>query len=251
MLKVYKEELLIRTAQCDLNGQWRPSAILECMQETAGIHGEMIGVGRNALLEKNVVWVLTRIEVVMDRYPSIGERITVETFPMAVRRFFYPRYFIFRDEEGVEIGRAATLWALLDITTHRMASPAALNLQFPNNSDLTAPLGLPATVAELSAAAEDFDFSPVYTDMDVNGHVNNTKYMDWCCNALGVDTMRSHCLSRFAINYNMELLPGQAVHAELRRMGDDFSYCGFSGESRHFDIGGTLTQRRQTVVTFR
>ncbi len=251
MLKIYKEELLIRTAQCDLNGQWRPSAILESMQETAGVHAELIGVGRNALLAKNVVWVLTRIEVVMDRYPSIGELITIETFPMAVRRFFFPRYFIFRDEQGVEIGRAATLWALLDISTHRMAAPASLNLLFPDNSDLLAPLGLPATVAEVSAVAESSEFAPVYTDIDVNGHVNNTRYMDWCCNALGVETMRSQCLSRFAINYDMELLPGQTVHAELRRLGDQFSYCGFSDGKRHFDVGGTLSDRQQTVTMIR
>ena len=251
MLKVYKEEMLIRTSQCDCNGQWKPSAILECMQEAAGTHGELIGVGRNALLEKNVVWVLTRIEVVMDRYPSIGERITVETFPMAVRRFFFPRYFIFKDEHDVEIGRAASLWALLDINTHRMASPASLNLLFPDNSDLLAPLGLPATVAEVSGTLECSNFMPVYTDLDVNGHVNNTKYMDWCCNALGIDAMREMCFARFAINYDMELLPGQEVHAELRRLANDFSYCGFSNGTRHFDVGGVMTERRQTVQTFR
>lgn len=251
MMKVYKEEILIHTTHSDVNGQWKPSAILECMQEAAGVHGELIGVGRNALLKKNVVWVLTRIEVVMDRYPHIGERITVETFPMPVRRFFYPRYFIFRDEHDVEIGRAGSLWALLDINSHRMASPADVKLLMPDNSDLLAPLGLPATVTEVSGTIEAADFAPVYTDLDVNGHVNNTKYMDWCCNALGIDTMRRQCFARFALNYDMELLPGQEVHAELRRLGNDFSYCGFHAGKRHFDIGGVLTDRVQDVTTFR
>ena len=97
MLKVYKEEMTLRTSQCDLNGQWRPSAIMETMQELAGIHSELLGVGRNALIEQGVVWVLTRVEVVMDRYPKIGEHLSLETFPMPVRRWFFPRYFVFRD----------------------------------------------------------------------------------------------------------------------------------------------------------
>lgn len=105
MLKTYKEEMLLRTSQCDLMGQWRPSAILETMQELAGTHSELLGVGRNALIERQgVVWILTRIEVVMDRYPRIGEHIAAETFPMPLKRWFFPRYFTFRDERGEEIG---------------------------------------------------------------------------------------------------------------------------------------------------
>ena len=41
----------------------------------------------------------------------------------------------------------------------------------------------------------------------------------------------------------MELLPGQEVHSELHRLGDDFSYSGFHEGQRHFDVGGTLAER--------
>lgn len=243
MLKVYKEEMTLRTSQCDLNGQWRPSAIMETMQELAGVHSELLGVGRNALIKQGVVWVLTRVEVVMDRYPKIGEHLSLETFPMPVRRWFFPRYFVFRDESGAEIGRAGTLWALLDIHTRKMAAPDSVKKLMPDNSDLLAPLGLPATVTEVSGTLETEDFLPAYTDLDVNMHVNNTRYMDWCCNALGIDTMRTSFLARFAVNYDTELRPGQQVHAELRRLGNDFSFCGFHDGLRHFDIGGTLAER--------
>ena len=58
MLKTYKEELILRTCQCDLKGQWRPSAILETMQEVAGTHSELLGAGRNALIQQGVVWIV-------------------------------------------------------------------------------------------------------------------------------------------------------------------------------------------------
>ena len=243
MLKTYREDTRILTRDCDLTGQWKPSAILETMQEMAGIHGTLIGVGRNALLQKGVVWVLTRVEVVMDRYPRIGEVVSIETFPMPVRRWFFPRYFIFRDEQGQEIGRAGSLWVLLDVNTRKMAKPDICSALMPDNSDLLAPLGLPATVAEVSGTLETCTHTPVYADLDVNGHVNNTKYMDWCCNALGIETMTAYCLSRFDVNYNLEILPGQEIRCELRRLGNDFSFSGFEGDARHFDIGGVLAPR--------
>ena len=244
MMKTYREDVRILTKDCDLTGQWKPSAILEVMQELAGIHGTLIGVGRNALLQQGVVWVLTRVEVVMDRYPKIGDTVSIETFPMPVRRWFFPRYFIFRNEQGEEIGRAGSLWVLLDVNTRKMAKPDICAALMPDNSDLLAPLGLPATVTEVSGTLETDTHIPVYTDLDINGHVNNTKYMDWCCNALGIDTMKENCLSRFDVNYNLEILPGQQIRSELRRLGNDFSFSGFEGDARHFDVGGVLSARK-------
>ena len=109
MLKIYKEENVLRASECDLSSQWKPSAILENMQEMAGKHAELLGVGRNALMQQGMVWVLTRVEVEMDRYPRHTDTVATENFPMPVRRWFFPRYFIFRDEQGQEIGRAGSL----------------------------------------------------------------------------------------------------------------------------------------------
>ena len=234
MVKQYKEETLLRTCNCDFTGQWRPSAILETMQEVAGTHSELIGVGRNALIEQDLVWVLTRVEVVMNRYPKVTDTISVETFPMPVRRWFFPRYFVFRDDQGQELGRAGSLWVLLNLSTRHMAPPDSILSLMPDNSDLVAPLGLPGPVTEVSGAVTT----------DVNHHVNNTKYMDWCCNALGIDCMKEHALRRFCLNYDVEVLPGQEIRTELRTLGDHFSYCGFHESQRSFDIGGELMARK-------
>lgn len=243
MLKSYKEEFRIRSYQTDLSGQWKPSAILETMQELAGTHAELLGVGRNALMKHNTCWVLTRVEVEMDRYPSSGEIISIETFPMPTRRWFFPRYFIFRDAAGHEIGRAGTLWVLLDFTSRRMSKPDEIAALMPDNSDLIAPLGLPGPVTEISGTVTTETIVPRYTDVDVNLHVNNTRYMEWCCNALGIDTLKDYCLSHFMLNFDAEVLPGHEIRTELRRFGNDFSFCGFVGDNRHFDVGGVLTER--------
>ena len=240
MLKTYSQEFRIASYQTDLTARIKPSALLEIMQEMAGTHAEMLDVGRTRLLPMNLVWVLTRVEVRMELYPVSGEVITVETFPMPNRRVFFPRYFIFRDAQGNQIGCAGSLWVVLDISTRKMGNPVEIAARMPDNRDLTAPMGMPATVEEISGETIAADRMPVYTDLDVNGHVNNTRYLDWCCNALGIHVMRSHTLSSFCVNYNQEILPGQEVRTVLHRDGCRFSFSGFEGEVRHFDVGGTL-----------
>lgn len=241
MQKTYMQTFRVTSYQTDLTARIKPSAILEIMQEMAGAHAELLNVGRSRLYPMGLAWVLTRVEVRMERYPISGEIITVETFPMPNRRVFFPRYFIFRDEKGQTIGCAGSMWVVLDINTRKMANAAEIAASMPDNSDLTAPMGMPATVEEVSGEVTESLRLPVYTDLDVNGHVNNTRYLDWCCNALGIDTMRSHAMTQFAVNFNQEILPGQEVCTVLKQDGERFSFSGFEGEKRHFDVGGILT----------
>lgn len=239
-MKVYSQKLHVTAAQTDLNARMKPSAILEIMQEAAGAHAEIIGVGRSKLIEQNMIWVITRAEVRMERYPEFGEEISIETFPQPNRRWFFPRCFSFFDQNGCQIGCAATLWVLLDTNTRKMCKPDAVIPLMPDNSDLTHPLGMPATVIEPDSKPVASEYLPLYTDLDMNRHVNNTKYIDWCCNALGIDIMRTNEMASFALNYHQEVLPGHQIRTELRLNGSAFSFSGFEGDSRHFDAGGTL-----------
>ena len=57
MYKTYETSFILRSCDCDVNGCWRPGAILEALQEAAGAHSELLGCGRDELLRQNAVWV--------------------------------------------------------------------------------------------------------------------------------------------------------------------------------------------------
>ncbi len=243
MYNTYDETFTLRPRDCDLNEKWRPSAILETMQDVAGTHSMLLGCGREELVKKNIVWVLSRSELHIDRYPAVGEKVTVHTFPTPNRICFFPRYYIFTDIRGEMIGKAGTLWLLLDLTTRRMLPPGDVGKLIPDNRDLSVPMNLPATVGNLQGEEFLSEYTPVYTDLDVNGHVNNTRYADWLCNTLGIDLMTRYEPERIILNYNHEVLPGQRV--ELRRILRDNEYrlSGKVEDTVAFEIGGTLRLR--------
>ncbi len=240
MQKTYQEAFRIRSYQADLNDTLRPTALLQLMQEIAGTHADRLSVGRRLLDERGLAWVLTRVEVHMNRWPRSQEELTIETFPTPNRRWFFPRYFIFRDGAGQEIGCAGSLWILMDIHERKMVNPAELLHLMPDNGDLSAPMGLPATVAEIPLLIAEEERTVRYTDLDVNGHVNNTRYLDWCCDLMGTDVMRTHAFATLMLNFHQEVLPEQVIHTELRLDGEHFSFSGFADGKRHFDVGGTL-----------
>lgn len=246
MMKTYEETFTLRTRDCDMNGKWMPSAILAAMQEVAGIHSQLLGCGRDELIRNNTVWVLSRLELHMDRYPAAGEKITLTTFPTPTRICFFPRYFIMTDGHGEMIGKAGSLWLLLDFTTRRMLPPGEVGKLIPDNRDLAVPMNLPATVGSLQGEEFVSTYHPVYTDLDVNGHVNNTRYADLLCNALGVSLMKEFEPEHLIFNYNREILPDHTVTLHRILRGQEFRLSGRLDDASAFEIGGTLRRRGET-----
>jgi len=243
MSSVYTETLELRACSCDMSGAWKPSAILETMQETAGVHSRIFGLGRDVMDAMNIAWVLSRLTVRFDRVPVVGETITVETYPTPNRHMFFPRTHIFRDGTGAQVGCANSLWVLMDLTERKLTRSDEVLAHMPDNTGMAMLPGMPATVKPLSGEPVTGEVIPRYSELDMNRHVNNTKYLDWCVNALGVDVMAENCITAFDVNYDAEILPGSVIRTELTRDGEKFAFCGFDGAKRHFSVGGTLAAR--------
>ena len=243
MEKRYIEDFPMRAAVCDMFGGWRPGAMFEAMQETAGAHRERLGLGRPVMDGLGVAWVLSRARVELRRRPRLGETVSVETFPLPPKHLFYPRANVFRDAAGQEIGYANSLWVLIDLATRRIVNHPAVQERLPDNGDLTAPIALPATVRPLDGEVRRAALEPQFVDFDLNGHVNNTRYLDWCCNALGPDILREREILRLDVNYDAEVLPGMRLETELTRRDDRFAFCGSVDGKRRFAIGGELRAR--------
>ena len=243
MSSVYTETLELRACSCDMSGAWKPSAILETMQETAGVHSRIFGLGRDVMDAMNIAWVLSRLTVRFDRVPVVGETITVETYPTPNRHMFFPRTHIFRDGTGAQVGCANSLWVLMDLTERKLTRSDEVLAHMPDNTGMAMLPGMPATVKPLSGEPVTGEVIPRYSELDMNRHVNNTKYLDWCVNALGVDVMAENCITAFDVNYDAEILPGSVIRTELTRDSEKFSFCGFNGAKRHFSVGGTLAAR--------
>lgn len=245
-MKKLEQAVQLPYTACDFTGCWKPSAILETMQEVAGAHSHKLHCGREIMMEKGIVWVLTRIEVKMNRYPVAEEEVLITSFPKENRRWFFPRYFTFATPSGEILGHAATIWALLDMKTRKMCPPDVILSLMPDNRDLEAPMGLPSPTKLLpDEAMEVVTYKPIYEDIDVNHHVNNTRYMEWFCNMLGIDMFKNQVMESFCINYDAEIRPQEQLTIELRTQGNERSILGKSEEKKHFEISASFRERTQ------
>jgi len=231
----------LHTEDVDVFTQWRPSAIFTAMQAASSAQCEQHNLGVNAMREQNLAWVVNRAHLHLDRLPRLGETVTVRTWPKPPRHMFFPRYYEFLIEHE-SVGRCAMLYAQLDLTTRRMAGP-----WLGGNDELTCalepPLPPPGGLPSLAAPAQAISRRAGYSDLDINGHVNNTRYLDWFYDCFPMEHHRQWQLADVLIHYNREIRPDEQVALALQRDGTQSVLRGEVDDTLCFAMSGNWILR--------
>ena len=241
MKKTHSETFTVRSSECDLYGRMRLDALFLSMQEVGEHHACELGVGHDAMQERGLFFALSRIHVRVVSAPVCGQTITQTTWPGESNRFFCPRYHVFTAEDGTLLAAAGALWVMLDFEHRGIVSPLKLDLHFPDTRDLPAPVALPNRLPPMATDVRTHTRTPVYCDYDINGHVNNTKYIAWLCDTLGREALRNAFIGDIVAGYEKEIRSDAPLTESLSLRDGAFTYC-VSSESgmKHFVAGGTL-----------
>ena len=209
MEPIYQQSFHINDSAVDCFGRLKPSMLLFYVQEVSGIHASTLGAGFDALMAKNLFWAILRTRVQIARLPRSGETIRVETWPMPTSRVAYPRSVVAYDEAGEEIFRAISLWCLMDSQSRSMVLPGKSGVIVEGTlrgNELAVPGSLAIKGLENSGTRQ-----VLFSDLDRNGHMNNTRYMEWCSDLLPAAFHHTHTPTEFTICYHSEALEGEAL----------------------------------------
>ncbi|MDK2785201.1 MAG: hypothetical protein PWQ41_862 [Bacillota bacterium] len=188
-----------------------PVAVLNYLEDTAVTHSEAVGLGFAKLKAKGVGWVLNRWLLLIDKFPTWGERVTVETWPSSFERFTAVREFLLKNRSGDVIGRASSRWFYLNLARKR---PIRIPAEFGAAYGISPERAVPEPFSELDPveeAAVSKTFAVRRHDIDTNEHVNNTKYVEWMTEAVPEAVEEDFALSLLEIEYKRETTYGAVV----------------------------------------
>lgn len=219
MEPIYREQFKLYGNDCDCFGRVKPSAILGILQEVAGAQCADLAMSWEEMAAKNLFWAITRQYVQITRLPRAYETITIETWPMPASRVAYPRSTIAYDAKGNELFRSMALWVLMDLHSRALILPGRSGILVPGHVrglELPAPKSL--TPKNLTAVTER---KVRFGQLDRNGHMNNTKYLEWVMDLLPGSFHAEHTLREFTVCYLSESREGDRVslHYELSAEG--------------------------------
>ena len=209
MESIYSQNFAVTDNCVDCFGNLKLSTLLYFAQEVAGRHFDRIAMTYDQLAKKGMFWAIIRQRVAITRLPKSGETIRVETWPMPNTRVAFPRHVAAYDENGSELFRCISLWVLMDVESRAMILPGKSGILLPgttNGNELPSPASLPA-----KQLLNHRNRTVSFTDLDRNGHMNNTKYLDWIADLLPSDFHRAHSPQEFTVCYLSEAREGQEL----------------------------------------
>lgn len=174
----------VRSYECAPDGKLTVANLCNYLQEAASLNAEHLGFNKSNFDAQgmNVTWVMTRMRVKCSRRPVWGEQVKILTFPRNARRIIAHRDFLI---EGV--GAATTEWMMIDMTTRRPVSiPESVT---GKGNDVREPVLGAEPFAKFKwegpEAGEGLQVAARASDIDLNGHVNNVRYITWLFDAYG------------------------------------------------------------------
>jgi len=194
----------VESFDADLHNKLKISSIFNYMQDIASFHADELGVGYKALQENKIFWVLSWAKVEIKKLPSYGETMTIKTWAKGKERLFYMRDFLIYNENGDEIIKATSAWLLLDAATKRMTDLKKVGLNLPSFPDEHAIREFPGKFNFPHEEGQPFNRRIFYSDIDINKHVNNSRYLEFILDCYSQEEHEEKTISSVTIAYKGE-----------------------------------------------
>jgi acyl-ACP thioesterase len=202
----------ILISDCDFTRKLKPSALFSYFQEIAGLHADNQGAGIDTLArEHGAAWVLTRMRVDVTRYPDRDEEVILETWPQEPRKYEFDRDYLMRDLAGNIIARGVSVWVVLDVSSRRLVRSEVIWRGLPGaltERAIDCAMGKIKLPPEPAAA---YKRRIGCSDTDMNGHLNNSKYVDFIMDCFSMEQLRRRRAGSIKVNYLSEAFPGDTM----------------------------------------
>ncbi len=212
----YSYNLKVDIHDVDHNGIARCSSLMRYMQTAAQSQLTENSMSYDQLYSMKRAFILSRIRYEFTRPVRAYTPLTATSYPCDSRGYSFLRCYSL-ECDGEIIGRAVSVWALIDTDTHSLIRVNDFELGItsePADSMALSRFVLPDALTPAGT------YTVNYADLDQNRHMNNTRYPDMYANFLPMDGKRIKTIS---ISYRNEARRGEKLSVFLG-MGDENVY---------------------------
>ncbi len=230
----YEWELAVNNFDVDRFNRLRLSALLKLHQEIGERHLNEFGT-RSADLRKKqgLAFVFTKIKVIIHKLPKSEDKIKITTWCSELKGIRFYRNYILRDENGNLLTETKAEVTVIDLKERKLVRPSEIKGfdDFLYNFDLQNGCDKPTKLAFPETAEGVFTRETRFSDIDYNGHINNTVYADIVLDCLDSETLKKD-IKGFEINYVSEVLPHETLEISVASEENTKLFSG-STQDRH------------------
>jgi medium-chain acyl-[acyl-carrier-protein] hydrolase len=217
----YEKEYEIHYYEVDYKKRALITSVVDFLGDIATKQSAELGVGIDYLIENKLAWVLYKWNVDIYKYPTYGEKVKIKTCPSSMRKFYAYRTFEIFNTEGELIGKAESIWFLIDIEKRRPVRISKdiykfYGVDFEDDSILEI-----EDIKKSTGLSNEKIFNVRYSDIDTNHHVNNSKYIAWAIETVPMEIVLKYTLKNVKVTYEKETTYGETVRVFTEVINED------------------------------
>ncbi len=196
----------------------KASAMFRYYQQAARENTDALGLTFEKMLEYGKVFVLTRMKHRVYSHIKGYDNLSVKTSSREIKGALFVRDFAVYNGEKL-VAEATTNWALIDINTRRLVRPSVYEEFFGEKTALCSfEAGRKCDFIQDTDSFE-YLYKVTYSDTDENRHLNNTRYIDICLDALG-GVSDEEVIVEVIIDFMTEAKMGEELLVKYKRNDD-------------------------------
>ncbi|WP_122644351.1 acyl-[acyl-carrier-protein] thioesterase [Luxibacter massiliensis] len=205
---MYSFDSRVRYSEVDHRGTLTLPGLINYFQDCSTFQSEDIGLGLHVLKERRRAWLLSYWQVVVDRFPALGEKITVGTFATGFKGLYGERNFLMKDGTGLQVACANSIWVFMDIQKGRPVRPSEEDI-LPYGLEPPLEMDYEGRKIKISGHGEGLSPFPVQkSHIDTNEHVNNCQYVQMALELLPGDTF----VHQLRVEYKKSAVYGDMIY---------------------------------------
>lgn len=219
----------LHSHEVDQRGRAKPDVLFCFLMDSAWAHANKSEFSYDALKAEGQLWVLSRFLALFHKFPMWDEDVHVETWGKGTDKLFGLRDFVIWSDKKEKLVSATSAWLVIDRKTSRIQRIDLLNSNFPHQVDKNEIETRLDKIEKLDAHKTDFEQAVRFGDIDVNRHVNSSKYMTWILDSFPRDILETKILKSFEINFLSEAQLGEKMIVSSVESNGKY-YCGIGRE---------------------
>ena len=185
---MYSFDSRVRYSEVDEDRKLSLTGAINYLQDCSTFQSEDLNQGIDYLTKKHRAWLLSSWQIIVDRYPKLGEQIVVSTWPYDFKGIYG---FFFDTEPGCPLGVGEE-----DVAAYGIGQEEKLPMDY-------APRRIP-----VPAEYEECPVIAVATHhIDTNHHVNNAQYVEIAREVLPAGI----CIRELRVEYKKEAVLGDQI----------------------------------------
>uniref|UniRef100_A0A0D9Y972 Acyl-[acyl-carrier-protein] hydrolase n=1 Tax=Oryza glumipatula TaxID=40148 RepID=A0A0D9Y972_9ORYZ len=246
----YRQTVVVRSYEVGPDRTATLETVLNLLQETALNHVWMSGLlgdgfgATHAMITNNLIWVVSRMHVQVDHYPIWGEVLEIDTWVGSSGKNGMRRDWLVRGRSsGAIFVRATSTWVMMNKVTRRLSKMPKevrdeISPWFIDRHAIDEGATDKIIKLDTNATYVDSDLKPKRSDLDMNHHVNNVKYVRWMLETLPDQFLQQHQLSSIILEYRKECGSSDVVQSICQPDEDTI----MPGENVSIVMGPSLSQ---------